>query len=66
MKKLLEKITIALNEKYKGLNPTIEIFGDGSWLIEVDNTRGPGRIGGMESGQSIEDLEALLGIELNL
>jgi len=58
MKEELERIMKRLNIIYEGLNPTIEIFGDGSWCIEVDSTKC--RIGGVASGDSIEELEELI------
>ena len=60
--KELERIMERLNIIYKGLNPMIEIFGDGSWSVEIDGTYSGEkcRIGGEASGDSIEELEELI------
>lgn len=59
MKEELKRINKELNRIFKGKNPMIEIFGDGSWSVEVDGTYSGGkcRIGGHASGDSIEELE---------
>ena len=64
MRKLLEKIETRLETMYPDRNPMIEIFGDGSWMVEVDNDKGRGRIGGELSGESIDELEEQLHITL--
>jgi len=62
MKKELKRIMKRLNIIYKGLNPMITIFGDGSLSVEIDGTYSGGkcRIGGEASGYSIEELEEFI------
>ena len=62
MKKELERIMSALEKIYKGKNPMIEIFGDGSWSVEIDGIHlgEKCRTGGEISGSSIEELEEFI------
>jgi len=63
MEKELERIMSRLNIIYKGRNPMITIYGDGSWSIEVDDSLrngAPCRTDGEESGNTIEELEELI------
>jgi hypothetical protein len=62
MKKELQRIMKRLNIIYKGLNPMIEIYGDGSWSVEIDGTYSGGncRIAGEASGDSIDELEEFI------
>lgn len=62
MEKELKRIMSALEIIYKDKNPMITIYGDGSWSIEIDGTYSGGkcRIGGEESGSSIEELEEFI------
>ena len=66
MEKELKRIMKELNRIYKGKHPMIEIFGDGSWMIEIDGLYYPNgkstkcRIGGATNGNSIEELEKFL------
>jgi len=63
MNEYLDKIADRLEEMYPNRSPMIEIFGDKSWSLEVDNTI-HGRIGGEISGQDITELEIALDIKL--
>lgn len=52
----------ALEKIYENKNPMISIYGDGSWSIEIDGKYSGGdcRIGGEESGSSIDELEKFI------
>lgn len=65
MKKELERIMKRLNIIYKGLHPTIVIYGDGSWSVEIDGTFSGGkcRIGGKAVGHSIDELEEFINLK---
>jgi hypothetical protein len=62
LKERLEEINASLEIIYQDKNPSISIFGDGSWLIEIDGAYlgGPCRAGGEASGSSIEELEKFI------
>lgn len=66
MKKELKRIMSALKKIYKDRNPMIEIFGDGSWSVEIDGIYSGEkcRLGGEASGGSIEELEEFLAQNL--
>lgn len=61
MKEALDKINKRLEEMYPGKKPMISIFGDGSWMVDVDSEMG--RIGGELQGDSIESIEEELDIK---
>ncbi len=67
MKEALKKIKERLEEMYPDLSPEIEMFGDGSWLVEIDyikNGQKAGRLSGELSGDDIEALESKLEIKI--
>ena len=58
MKESLAKIKTRLNEVYAGEDPSIEIYLDGDWMITYNMNKN------YIKGNSIEELEMQLGIEL--
>lgn len=66
MEEELKKITDRLEFIFGGKNPKIEIYGDGSWSVEIDGTyetvngEKPCRVGGFATGSTIKELYKFL------